>query len=109
MPETLASPGFDPPRLELTAPLSRVIASTVKIRCPAKESVMPPLPLDAQDPRELGRFRLLGRLGEGGQGIVYLGEDDLGQRVAVKVLKAGTTPAVRAAMQKEMAAAQQVA
>ncbi len=70
---------------------------------------MPLLPLDAQDPRELGRFRLLGRLGEGGQGIVYLGDDRKGLKVAVKVLKAGTTPAVRAAMQKEMAAAQQVA
>jgi serine/threonine protein kinase len=70
---------------------------------------MPSLPLDSQDPRELGPFRLLGRLGEGGQGVVFLGEDQFGQKVAVKLLKAGTDAAARGAMQKEMAAAQRVA
>ena len=34
---------------------------------------MPPKPLEPGDPLRLGRFELLGRLGEGGQGIVYLG------------------------------------
>lgn len=43
-------------------------------------------PLRAGDPAHLGRFRLLGRIGAGGQGTVYLGEDRAGVRVAVKTL-----------------------
>ncbi|GGS82252.1 hypothetical protein GCM10010156_46270 [Planobispora rosea] len=42
--------------------------------------------LNASDPRQIGAYRLLGVLGEGGQGTVYLGESPSGQRVAVKVL-----------------------
>ncbi|MFI7444405.1 serine/threonine-protein kinase [Nonomuraea indica] len=40
------------------------------------------------EPRELAGYRLVGRLGDGGQGSVYLGEDPTGRRVAVKVLHA---------------------
>ncbi|WP_433245387.1 protein kinase domain-containing protein [Streptosporangium sp. CA-135522] len=42
-------------------------------------------PLQPSDPVRLGRFRLTGRLGSGGQGVVFLGTDEAGQRFAVKV------------------------
>ena len=39
------------------------------------------------DPRSLGEFRILRRLGEGGMGSVYLAyHEELGQQVAIKVL-----------------------
>ncbi|WP_431899751.1 protein kinase domain-containing protein [Nonomuraea sp. bgisy101] len=44
-------------------------------------------PLIPEDPAAVGGHRILGRLGEGGQGIVFLGEGPGGQRVAVKVLQ----------------------
>jgi len=43
-------------------------------------------PLLQTDPAQVGRYRLAARLGAGGMGVVYLGEDQ-GQRVAVKVLR----------------------
>ncbi|GAA2093474.1 serine/threonine-protein kinase [Actinomadura alba] len=70
---------------------------------------MPAVSLEPGDPRTLGRFRLLGRLGEGGQGIVYLGEGPTGARVAVKVLKTGADPRARDRLSREMAAAMRVA
>ncbi|GAA1458979.1 hypothetical protein GCM10009603_15040 [Nocardiopsis exhalans] len=42
------------------------------------------LALDPSDPRHLGPFRLVGRLGAGGMGVVYAGLDDRDRRVAVK-------------------------
>ncbi|MGI5282451.1 hypothetical protein ACQEVF_03870 [Nonomuraea polychroma] len=36
----------------------------------------------------MGPYRLLGRLGAGGQGVVYLGQALDGRQVAVKVLAA---------------------
>ncbi|GAA2283807.1 hypothetical protein GCM10010149_31230 [Nonomuraea roseoviolacea subsp. roseoviolacea] len=44
--------------------------------------------MHAGEPREIGGYRLLGGLGDGGQGTVYLGEDADGRQVAVKVLHA---------------------
>lgn len=41
------------------------------------------------DPVEVGGFRLVGRLGAGGMGVVYAGVSAAGQRVAVKVVHAG--------------------
>lgn len=43
--------------------------------------------LGEKDPRTCGGFRLLGRLGAGGMGVVYLGEDDTGRQAAVKIMR----------------------
>ncbi|MBG0816253.1 serine/threonine-protein kinase [Planomonospora sp. ID82291] len=40
------------------------------------------------DPERVREYRLTARLGEGGQGTVYLGESETGARVAVKLLRA---------------------
>ena len=44
-------------------------------------------PLEPDDPQEIGDYRLIGRLGEGGQGVVYLAEgvDRSGHHVALKI------------------------
>src|SRR6266849_2671148 len=67
------------------------------------------LPLRDTDPREVGVYRLLGRLGEGGQGVVFLAVSPAGSRVAVKLLPPTTDPQVRSRFLKEVAAAQRVA
>lgn len=68
-------------------------------------------PLMEADPRRLGAYELLGRLGEGGQGIVYLGRGPAGERVAVKLLHPWLVadPAARERLQREVALAQRVA
>ena len=43
------------------------------------------------DPSSVGPFELLGRLGAGGMGVVYLGRAGDGSRVAVKLLHTGFT------------------
>lgn len=43
-------------------------------------------PLLDHDPAEAGPFRLIGRLGSGGMGVVYAGLSAAGERVAVKVV-----------------------
>ena len=67
------------------------------------------LPLRDTDPREVGAYRLLGRLGEGGQGVVFLADSPAGSRAAVKLLPPTTDPQVRSRFLKEVAAAQRVA
>ncbi|GAA2647774.1 serine/threonine-protein kinase [Streptomyces vastus] len=43
--------------------------------------------LRREDPRVVGSFKIHRRLGAGGMGVVYLGSDRRGQRVALKVIR----------------------
>lgn len=43
-------------------------------------------PLGKDDPTRIGEYRLVGRLGSGGMGVVYAGVTPVGRRVAVKVV-----------------------
>jgi protein kinase-like protein len=43
-------------------------------------------PLQKGDPEQLGPYRLVGRIGRGGMGTVYLAESGQGERAAVKVI-----------------------
>ncbi len=45
-------------------------------------------PLTDTDPHRIGSYRLLGVLGSGGMGRVYLGQSTAGRRLAVKVIRA---------------------
>ncbi|OLT28212.1 serine/threonine protein kinase [Nocardiopsis sp. CNR-923] len=72
---------------------------------------MPGQPLQPSDPPAFGAYRVTGRLGKGGQGVVYLAEDAEGDQVAVKVLNdqwAGDGD-LRRRFAKEVRAAQKVA
>lgn len=68
-------------------------------------------PLVAGDPTQLGSFRLTGRIGEGGQGIVFLGVNQHGERAAVKLLhvKFSGDKSARSRFARELRAAKRVA
>nr|WP_189183646.1 serine/threonine-protein kinase [Microbispora rosea] len=66
-------------------------------------------PLEPDDPRALGEFTLTGRLGEGGQGVVFLGRSPGGEPVAVKVLKSGLDSSVKRRLVRELGAMRSVA
>ncbi|MFE9105019.1 DUF4389 domain-containing protein [Actinomadura geliboluensis] len=67
-------------------------------------------PLEQDEPRVLGPYRLLGRLGRGGMGTVYLGAEPDGRRVAVKVVNRDLAgePAFLARFRREVTAARRV-
>lgn len=62
------------------------------------------LPLVDGDVAEIGPYRVLGRLGSGGMGIVYAAADRTGRRVAVKVVRAelADDPSFRARFRREV-------
>jgi eukaryotic-like serine/threonine-protein kinase len=66
--------------------------------------------LQPEDPREIGPYRLLGQLGLGGMGQVFLGMSAGGRPIAVKVIRAelASDPDFRARFRREVAAAQRV-
>jgi serine/threonine protein kinase len=61
--------------------------------------------LQAGDPGHIGPFRLLGRLGEGGMGRVYLGTSPGGRKVAIKAVhpQYASDPEFRARFAREVA------
>ena len=66
--------------------------------------------LQAGDPPQIGPYLLLGRLGAGGMGQVFLGRSPGGRLVAVKVIRAELAgdPGFRARFAREVAAARRV-
>ncbi|MET9291945.1 protein kinase [Streptomyces sp. NPDC003077] len=66
--------------------------------------------LRREDPRVVGSFRLHRRLGAGGMGVVYLGSDKRGQRVALKVIRPDLAedPEFRSRFAREVSAARRI-
>ncbi|GAA1079446.1 serine/threonine-protein kinase [Nocardiopsis metallicus] len=67
-------------------------------------------PLGAHDPARLGPHRLLGRLGSGGMGTVYLGRSRFGRLVAVKAVhpELADEPEFRARFAREVGSLRRV-
>ncbi|MEU7742553.1 serine/threonine-protein kinase [Nonomuraea sp. NPDC049158] len=65
-------------------------------------------PLAPDDPASLGAYRLAGRLGKGGQGVVYLAHSRDGAAVAIKLLSTGDEE-TRARLARELDALESIA
>src|SRR5256886_982403 len=67
-------------------------------------------PLGTADPTSVGSYRLLGVLGGGGMGRVYLGRSPTGRRVAIKVIRTelAEDPVFRRRFAREVAAVRSV-
>ena len=66
--------------------------------------------LQPGDPGMIGPYRLVGRLGQGGMGQVFLGVSPGGRPVAVKAIRAelASDPQFRERFAREVAAARQI-
>ncbi|MFB7410192.1 bifunctional serine/threonine-protein kinase/ABC transporter substrate-binding protein [Streptomyces sp. NPDC056202] len=98
-----------PPSLPPAAPVSPPVGP------PAPPSPPAPAPgalqaLLPSDPSLIAGYRLLGRLGAGGMGVVYLGRTENGELAAVKVTHADQAdqPDFRARFRREVEAARRV-
>src|SRR5205085_1409013 len=67
--------------------------------------------LGSGDPSWIGEYQLVSRLGEGGQGVVYLAAAPSGARVVVKLLRMEglSNPVARSRLAREVNAARTVA
>jgi serine/threonine protein kinase len=70
----------------------------------------PPAPLADDEPRRLGDYEIIGRLGQGGMGKVFLGRSPDGTVVAIKVIKPelAERPEFRARFRSEADSARRV-
>ncbi|WP_406312269.1 serine/threonine protein kinase [Streptosporangium sp. NBC_01639] len=70
-----------------------------------------PGPSAMGDPERIGAYRVAGVLGDGGQGVVYLGHDSSDRKVAIKVLhiRMATDPKVRERFLREAEITRRVA
>jgi serine/threonine protein kinase len=79
---------------------------------PSDDAALPDgvTPLEPQDPRELGGHQILGRIGQGGMGLVYLARMRSGRRLAIKVVRDdyARDPEFRSRFHREAVSAQRV-
>ncbi|MCO5967422.1 serine/threonine-protein kinase [Actinoallomurus soli] len=107
-----AAPQAGPPEVADDAARDPGGPETVPWRDPSAVDDMSPAiaPLTRTDPASAGPFRLLGRLGGGAMGQVYLGTSKTGRPVAVKVVRShlAESPHFRRRFAAEVAAVRRV-